>query len=90
MPRVEKCAKCGGEVIQRARVMCPSTRSEMDLKARVDGDPKALVLKKSSRSTIHAYICSACGYTELYADNPLELGRAFEIAKAKESKLGLE
>lgn len=90
MPRVEKCAKCGGEVIQRARVMCPSTRSEMDLRARVDGDPKALVLKESSRSTIHAYICSACGYTELYADSPGELRAASEKAKSKRNNLGLE
>ena len=90
MPRVEKCAKCGGEVIQRARVVCQVMNSETDLRARVDGDPEALVLKESSRSTVHAYICSACGYTELYADSPGELRAASEMAKSKGSKLGLE
>lgn len=89
MPQVEKCGKCGGEVIQRARVVCQVVNSEMDLKVRVDGDPEALVLKESSRSTIHAYICSVCGYTELYADDPRELDVAAKLAKSKSSRLDL-
>jgi len=63
--------------------------SELDLTARVDGDPAALVLKDSARSKIHAYICSSCGYTELYADNPNELRSASEAAKSKSSGLDL-
>lgn len=77
-------------MIQRARVVCQVMNSETDLKARVDGDPDALVLKESARSTIRAYICSACGYTELYADSPGELRAASEMAKSKQNNLGLE
>lgn len=90
MPRVEKCAKCGGAVIQRAMIVDESRKGETNLKVRVDADPTAMVFKKATRSDVHAYICSSCGFTELYADNPEELYRAFQAARSKSADLDLK
>ena len=90
MAKVDKCAKCGcGAVIQRAMVIDRSQGGEQDLNFRVDAQPTALVFKKSARAAIHAYICSACGFTELYADDPAKLHEAFLAGQPKSSSLDL-
>ena len=82
MSRVEKCAKCGSTAIaQRAMVADRSQTSEYDLKLRVDAAPDAMMFKKSARSTVHAYVCSSCGYVEFYADDPKALYDAFLAAQ---------
>lgn len=50
---------------------------EIDLQLRVDAKPSAMILKKSVRSKLHAYVCSSCGYVEFYADDPKALYDAF-------------
>lgn len=82
MPRVEKCIKCSGEVIQHATVVDVRQQGG-NLHVSVASNPDALVLKKTAQSAIHAYICSDCGYTELYADDPRELYEASKAAKLK-------
>jgi len=89
MPRVENCVKCGGEVIQRARVV-DVRQLDGSLHVSVASNPEALVFKKSTYSPVHAYICSTCGYTELYADNPRELYQASEAARSKSPGLELK
>lgn len=89
MPRVEKCAKCGAEVIQGATVV-DTKQLDGSLHVGVASNPDALMFKKTTYSAVHAYICSTCGYTELYADDPRELSRASENAKSKASGLKLE
>ena len=90
MPRVEKCVKCGGAVIQRARMVDQGRNGEANLKVRVDADPTAMVFKKAIRSAVYAYICSSCGFMELYADNPEELYRASQAARSKSVDLDLK
>ena len=78
MPRVEKCVKCGSTaIVHRAMVVDRNQNGEQSLNLRVDADPAAIVFKKSVRSTVHAEVCSACGYTEFYADGPAALMNAF-------------
>jgi hypothetical protein len=89
MPKVEKCVKCGLEVIQRARVADYSERGEQHLKVRVDADPAAIMFKQATRSEVRAYICGSCGFIELYAEKPEELYRASQAAMAKSSRLDI-
>lgn len=46
------------------------------------------MFKKSVRSDIHAWICGDCGFIEMYADNPLELYKAFTTAQSSMNNLG--
>ena len=65
MPRVDKCAKCGSSAItQRVMVAEKTQAGEIDLSLR------AVILKKSTRSKLHAHVCSSCGYVEFYAGDP--------------------
>lgn len=89
MPRVEKCVKCGSEVIQRAMVVDYNERREQHLKVRVDADPTAFMFKEATQSEVRAYICGSCGYIELYAEKPEELYRASQAAAAKSSRLDI-
>ena len=78
MPNVEKCAKCGSSAIaHRVMVVDHDQTIEENLNLRVDARPRALFLKKSALSILHAEACSACGYTEFYADDPGALFEAF-------------
>jgi hypothetical protein len=62
-----------------------TNQGERDLQIRVDRDPSAIILKKSVRSSVHAFVCSSCGFVEMYADNPHDLYEAFVAAEAKSS-----
>src|SRR5436305_14929570 len=86
MTRVDKCAKCGSSaVVQRAMVADRTQGGEIDLQLRVDARPSAVVLKKSARSKLHAYVCCSCGYVEFYADDPKTLYDAFLAAQQESS-----
>ena len=63
--------------MQRAMVADRTQAGEIDLQLRVDARPTAVILKKSARSKLHAFVCSSCGYVEFYADDPKELYDAF-------------
>lgn len=91
MPKIDKCVKCGStSVIRRAMVIdkVTITGTEQNLTVRVDGDPTAVMFKKSVRSDVHAWICGECGYIELYADNQTELCEAFTAAQSTLPHLG--
>ena len=89
MPRIEKCGKCGSTaIVQRAMIADRSDSGETDLQLRVDARPSAVVLKKSVHGTLHAFVCSSCGYVELYVDHPGELYRAFVAAQEDSLKHG--
>jgi len=85
MPRLEKCVKCGSTaIVHGAMVVHRHETQEHSLNLRVDADPAAIVFKKSVRSIMHAEVCSGCGYTELYADDPAALMNAFVQGHARE------
>ena len=83
MRRVEKCAKCESTAVaQRVMIVDRGFRNtEYDLRLRVDANPSAVLVKKSERSKLHAFVCSDCGYVEFYADDPKALYHAFLAAK---------
>ena len=82
MNRVDKCSKCGSSaIVQRAMVADRNQNTDLDLKLRVDAKPSALVFKEATRAVLHAYVCSACGYVEFYADDPQALYDAFLAAQ---------
>jgi len=82
MRRVEKCVKCESTAVIHRAIVDRHETQEHSLNLRVDADPSAIVFKKSVRSIMHAEVCSACGYTEFYADDPAALMDAFVKSQA--------
>lgn len=71
MKKTSKCPKCGGtKIIVGARIRGDSNYGENKLTAGVFANPDALVFKDTRTTTVSPWICSGCGYVELYADNP--------------------
>lgn len=80
--KLDKCAKCGSSaIVQRVLVMDRTDAGEVQLQLRVDANPSAMVFKHSVHSGLRAFVCSACGFVEFYADNPGELYKAFNAAQ---------
>jgi predicted nucleic-acid-binding Zn-ribbon protein len=91
MNRMDKCVKCGSDVIvHRAMVVsCYGNTGGMEtnVSLRVDGNPNAIFRsKETARSIFHAEVCSDCGYVEFYADSPAELLQAFVEAQGRDGK----
>lgn len=55
------------------------------LKLLVTGDPDALIFKDQQHSDLKAYVCSACGFTELYATNAADLAFGQRTAERNKS-----
>jgi hypothetical protein len=72
-------------MVQQAMVADRSDSGETELRLRVDARPSAMVLKKSARSILHAYVCGSCGYVEFYVEDPKELYDAFLAAQQDSS-----
>lgn len=53
----------------------------MDLQLAVERDPDALMRRGEKRFPIRAWVCGACGYTELYT---LNAEAAFQIGRGEE------
>jgi predicted nucleic-acid-binding Zn-ribbon protein len=71
MKRNGKCPKCGGtEIIADAKVIDRNESGEGELSVATFRKPDALIFKEKQASTVSAWICSACGYIEFYADDP--------------------
>ncbi len=78
MSSAAKCTRCGhSELIPQARVVCKTESGDVDIKIRVDGNPRALLLKHAAHATLRATVCAKCGYTEFYADDPRSLFNAW-------------
>ena len=54
---------------------------ENDLNLRVDAEPEAFLFKGSARASVHALVCAACGFAELYLTEPQELYKAYLESK---------
>ena len=79
------CPKCGCTVVvQGVRVLDRGSDGvEYDLSVAVYRNPSARLLKGEVTSGLWACVCGACGYTELYADNPTELVKAAAEAQSQ-------
>jgi len=75
-----RCSKCGSAaVIPNVSVLEHSGAdgSTANVKAVVVGNPNAWVFKGEVRTSLKAWVCGSCGYTELYAKNPAALLAAY-------------
>ncbi|HEX5501494.1 MAG TPA: hypothetical protein VFW96_02655 [Thermomicrobiales bacterium] len=86
MPANERCPRCGSDrVIPDARLSdeetltgSPSRRHEIC----VDGDPHALVAKRTAYAQLRARVCAARGHVDLYVDTAYQLYEAYRPRSA--------
>ncbi len=72
MKKSKKCPKCGCmEIIEGVKPV-DNGNSQFEMAVAVFRNPGALFFKGKQQSLVTAYVCSECGYTELYADSPAE------------------
>ncbi len=64
-----RCPKCGStNIIPRVRMIDRGDHnSTNDLQATLQAKTDALLFKEEVKFTLGAWICSKCGYTELYS-----------------------
>lgn len=79
------CPKCGcKEIMSDVKIVDHGHgSSEQDLTAAVYANPYALVFRGAVSSKLNAYVCSECGYTELYVAKPKSL---LKVIKKKQEK----
>jgi hypothetical protein len=69
-----RCAKCGSsDVIPNVYVHGNAD----NLNVVMDEKPDAWLFKGEVRSRLQAWVCGACGFTELYAQDPAALLAAY-------------
>jgi ribosomal protein S27AE len=70
-----QCPKCGSsDVIPEVYLLDRGHGDrQYNLQAIVEENPDAWLFKGTVRSSLKAWVCGACGYTELYANNPAAL-----------------
>ncbi|WP_309720115.1 hypothetical protein [Armatimonas sp.] len=51
------------------------------LKVEVQSHPTGLLFTGKVAKSLFACVCGACGFTELYAEDPQELYHAFQVAQ---------
>ena len=75
MKRTGKCPKCGStEIIKEAKPIDEDRNGqERWLRLAKFRNPGAMIFKGKQSSTVAAWVCADCGYTELYTDNPQSL-----------------
>lgn len=73
------CPKCGSvDVIPNVYVLdYPATHSTGNVQVVVLQNPDAWFNKGEVSTSLKAWVCGACGYTELYAKNPAALLAAY-------------
>ena len=82
--RTEPCAKCGsGKVVPLARMADQGQYSDGKLKAVVYTNPEAWIFKGAVSAVLRARICGDCGFTELYAEKPQALFKAWTRVASK-------
>jgi predicted nucleic-acid-binding Zn-ribbon protein len=78
MATSQKCPKCGhAQLLQGVRVISETEGQDRDVWLRVDAHPEAMIFKRAQYSPLRASVCSNCGFTELFADEPASLYAAY-------------
>ena len=66
------CSRCGGqEVLEGVRLKVPAAGSVDDVHAVVS--PTSGMFRQQTGSPLRAWICAACGFSELYVADPATL-----------------
>ncbi|XAL99359.1 hypothetical protein OT109_17485 [Phycisphaeraceae bacterium D3-23] len=77
MKRSGQCPKCGSnDIIADAKAVDRGeqyVQHEMILSTY--RKPDALIFKEKQTTTVSAWVCAGCGYTEFYADRPRDIRR---------------
>ena len=74
-----QCPRCGsGKVVPRATIIDTADHGvAMPLRAVVARDPDTLLFKERVYTDLQARICGSCGFTEIYAAQPLAFYNAY-------------
>jgi predicted nucleic-acid-binding Zn-ribbon protein len=73
-----RCPKCGSaEVIPNVYIQDRGEGQTENLKVIVEENPHAWVFKGAVKTSLKAWICGVCGFTELYAKDPADLLTAY-------------
>jgi hypothetical protein len=75
------CPKCGSTAIIGSAYLDLVSQHAGTVGVAVDGDPRAILLKESGRSSLKPLVCTQCGYVELYATDVAPLVAANEKAR---------
>jgi predicted nucleic-acid-binding Zn-ribbon protein len=72
MKQSGKCPKCGSQnILEDLRVLYRNQNSlARDLEVPFFEKPQAFIFKGKTTYTPAAWVCTACGYTELYCTAP--------------------
>jgi predicted nucleic-acid-binding Zn-ribbon protein len=72
MKTTGKCPKCGStEVIADAKAIDYGDSDwQKEMSVATFRKPDALIFKEQRQTTVSAWVCTACGYIEYYADHP--------------------
>ena len=79
MPNRKTCAKCGSrDVIPEAPVPDKGDAGVAgDMEMRIPENPHAWIFKGMQSTPVRADICGACGYMELYVEDPRLLWKTY-------------
>lgn len=64
-----KCSKCGCDMVEGSFEILNVIQADFGHDLFV-GPHKTFYLNPKRRSQVNVYVCSECGYMELYADDP--------------------
>ena len=74
MKKYGKCPKCESfRIIADATVVDRDRSYNRDLSVATYRNKEALIFTGKQETRLSAWVCAACGYTELYAAQPLAL-----------------
>lgn len=76
-----KCPRCDSEKVMHNLQIRDNLGFGIKLEVEVEGNPNAMIFKKSRRSALTASVCYECGNVELTADDPKLLWEHYSIKK---------
>jgi predicted nucleic-acid-binding Zn-ribbon protein len=84
MMKKGKCPKCSSNRVLPDLPVVDRDQGEarQSLAIMISEKPRALFLTRPKTYPLRAWVCSACGYTELYTDQPQELAKSYKKALA--------
>ena len=83
MSAYHRCSKCTSDHMMVAAFIADATTER--LVVGVDRHPELGPLPQAASTQLHASVCGACGFVELYANQPAELYEAYRrAAKSRE------
>ena len=80
-----RCPKCGSpDVIPNVSILehVGANASLHSVRAVLEKNPDALFVRGEVRTSLQAWVCGTCGYTELYAKHPEALLAAYRKREA--------